>query len=158
MKKNPVTIIVIRILAIYLFARSMMDMMPLTLASAFWESTNLSIADLFLLIFWLSTSLFGIVLWILAPGLARRLVPESRSSETRSSQALTETGFIRAGTFLIGIYWFLGSAAIFFGQLLGGGGINYGYAIVLLVSIFLVLQGNRVVQLYSKMKTFGSDR
>ncbi len=56
-----------------------------------------------------------------------------------------------AGVFLIGVYWALKSVGIILSQFLNGGTVDYGYVSVLLISVFLILGGKFITNMYHKL-------
>lgn len=141
----------IKILAVYLVLNYLGNALPLFLAPESWSNGEpLPVAPI---IGWVVVPVIaGILLWILAPQIARKLF---RSTE--EDTAISEKGLVVAGTFLIGVYWALKSVGVIVGQLFAMGTVNYGYVAVLVIALVLILGGRFVAIFYHRLRTAGTS-
>jgi len=140
----------IKILAAYLALNNLGNFLPfiITLRSSdSGESMPIAVVVGWVVI----PVIIGIVLWVLAPKIASKIIlPSERDT------AISEKGLVAAGTFLIGVYWALKSVGVVVGQLFSMGTINYGYAAVFIISLMLVLGGRFFVSVYHRLRTAGT--
>ncbi len=152
MSVQPLTTLVIRILAFYLVANAAINFLPMILASNIFDESEVNTSEGILITLFISTILVGVILWFIAPFITSKLAPANTSQES-----LSEQGIVNAGTFLIGIYWLYSSGLMLLVQLIHDGSISYGHAIILLLSVFLILQGKQITRFYNRVRAFGSD-
>ncbi|BBM00116.1 hypothetical protein [Microbulbifer sp. GL-2] len=140
----------IKILAAYLVLNNLGNVLPFIITLKSSDSGQsipiISVAGWVVIPF-----VIGIVLWILAPKIARKTIVSSDGDA-----AISEAGLVVAGTFLIGVYWALKSVGVVVGQLFSLGTINYGYVAVFIISLVLVLGGRFVVTMYHRLRTAGT--
>lgn len=94
----------------------------------------------------------GMVLWFRAPKISKAAF----SSET-SGPVIPENGVVAAGVFLIGIYWFVRSVSVLLTQLGSQASINFGWCVVLLLSVGLILGNSFIAKLFRKVRAAGND-
>ncbi|GAB2899528.1 hypothetical protein GCM10027180_31930 [Microbulbifer echini] len=124
--------------------------MPLLLASGAW--INREGAPVILVVgLAVIPIIMGILLWIYAPKIA-----DKKISSSVKDDAISEGGLVVAGVFLIGVYWALKSVGIILSQFLNSGTVDYGYVSVLLISVFLILGGKFITNMYHKLRTAGT--
>ncbi|WP_444901888.1 hypothetical protein ACJJIG_00980 [Microbulbifer sp. SSSA007] len=140
----------IKILAAYLVLSNLGNALPFIIAPASWGiSGPIPIAPVLGSI--VVPAVIGIILWVLAPKIAPKII---RSTDGDAS--ISEKGLVAAGTFLIGVYWALKSVGVIVGQLFTQGTINYGYVTVLLISLAMIFGGRFVTTMYHRLRTAGT--
>ena len=103
------SIIAIRVLAVYLVASGLNVALPLFLVSESWADPK-DIPTLVSLGYIGAPVIVGLLLWFLAPKLSSKVPSES-------TEPLNENGLVSAGSFLIGVYLFVKHLGITIGQL-----------------------------------------
>lgn len=147
---KPFTIILIRVLAVYLLVSSFQLGFPLYLEIENWEVTINSSNHMLAYIGYLGIpAIAGLVLWFVAPGLASHVVTEDNSFESPNEQ-----GLVSAGSFLIGIYWAVSSIRDIASQY-SYSKISVGTLIVLGISVCLMLGCRYVAGIFKKLRTYG---
>lgn len=148
---KPFSILLIRTLAIYLALNPLLSVSPILFSSGSDESIiewlPLLIAGV------LIPMAAGVVLWFFARGLANKI---HAGSAAELSANISETGLVRAGSFLIGVYLFVQHLGTTISQWAWGGIIAYGSLIVIVFSVLLISGASTVGKLYKKIKYAGS--
>lgn len=149
---RPFSILLIRILAIYLVLNPLLAVLPTIFSPGSAELVDEWL--LFLVAGVLIPLGAGLLLWLFAGALAKKIhgdaVPES-------GLTLSETGLVRAGSFLIGVYLFIQHMGIVLSQYASVGLIAYGSLIVIGLSVCLIVGANAIGKLYKKIKYAGSS-
>lgn len=94
----------------------------------------------------------GSVLWFSARPLANKI---HGGSAAEPSVNISETGLVRAGSFLIGVYLLVQHAGTVVSQWAWGGIIAYGSLFVILLSVGLIAGAHAMGKLYKKIKYAG---
>ncbi|CAN0580624.1 unnamed protein product, partial [Ectocarpus sp. 12 AP-2014] len=95
----------------------------------------------------------GLLLWFFAGPLAKKI---HKNTDSESGLTLSETGLVRAGSFLIGVYLFSQHMGILLSQYMSVGFIAYGSLIVIALSVCLIVGVGSIGSLYKKIKYAGS--
>lgn len=139
-------VITIRILAFYILANSANTAYShLYLQQMnFYDGTSVYWLIVGTLIVALSIS---VALWFSAPKMAARIVAG------HNDESISEAGVVSAGSFLIGLYWFIKSIAINISNAQNGHEVHIGAVFLLAVSL-LVMLGNKYVSVaYTKLRS-----
>ena len=147
---NAFSILLIRVLAIYLVLNPLLSMSPFLFSLGSDESLNEWLPVLIAGV--LIPMVAGVVLWLSARALANKIHAGARQEP---SVAISEEGLVRAGSFLIGVYLFVQHAGTVISQWAWGGILAYGSMFVLLVSVGLIVGANSMGQLYRRIKYAG---
>ena len=149
---KPFSILLIRVLGLYLFLSTLFSVMPVLLgsnASELWSGELLPV--------FLATTVVpmvgGVLLWCFAGRLAERL-----HGEIEAGARVGEDGLVRAGTFLIGVYLLVRHFAIVVGSYASEGMIAYESLIVAVLSLCMLLGTRLLGTLYSRLKTLGLEK
>ena len=147
---TPFSILLIRVLAIYLALSPLMSVSPMLFIQRPDESIN---EWLPVLIAWvLMPMVAGVVLWFSARALANKIHASSREEP---SVNISDEGLVRAGSFLIGVYLFVQHLCITISQWAWGGILAYGSLSVIVISVGLVVGTSSMGKLYKKVKYAG---
>ncbi|WKD49100.1 hypothetical protein [Microbulbifer spongiae] len=142
--------LLIKILAAYLILRNLGNASPLFFLPEFWErEESLPIAPF--VVFLLAPILIGIVLWVLAPKIAQKII-----NSDENDAAISERGVVVAGTFLIGVYWALRSIGIVISEISTTRSIDFGNVAVFVISLALILGGKFITSFYRWLRTAGT--
>ncbi|MGP9767762.1 hypothetical protein ACT3UM_18775 [Halomonas sp. AOP13-D3-9] len=149
---TPFSILLIRVLAIYLALNPLLSVSPMLFSSGSDTSIN---EWLPVLIAWvLIPMVAGVVLWFFARTLANKV---HGGSAAEPSVNVSEAGLVRAGSFLIGVYLFVQHLGITISQWAWSGIIAYGSLFVIVISVGLIVGANSMGKLYKKIKYAGVD-
>ncbi len=143
--------IVIKVFAAYLVFSTLGNYVSLAFVSEVWSGQNSPHIG------YLTAGLLvpigiGIILWLGAPKISRNAF----SIET-PGPVIPESGVVAAGVFLIGVYWLVRSFSAVITQLGAGAPINYGWCVVLVLSVGLVLGNNILAKVFRKLRTVGAN-
>jgi lysylphosphatidylglycerol synthetase-like protein (DUF2156 family) len=149
---KPFSILLIKLLGLYLGLNALFSMLPLLLSPNFnelWsgEWLPLLIATLGL------PMVGGVALWFMASTIANKL-----HGETASTLSVTDDDMVRAGTFLIGIYLFVQHIGIVISRYTAAGDIAYGSLFVVVLSLVMLLGTGVFARLYLWAKYMGNNR
>ena len=147
---NAFSILLIRVLAIYLVLNPLLSMSPFLFGLGSYESLNEWLPVL--IAGALIPMVAGVVLWFSARALANKIHAGSRQEATVN---ISEEGLVRAGSFLIGVYLLVQHAGTAISQWAWGGIIAYGSMFVLVLSVGLIVGANSMGKLYKKIKYAG---
>ncbi|NWN89948.1 hypothetical protein HLV39_00370 [Marinobacter adhaerens] len=143
--------IIVKVFAAYLAFSTVGNYVPLAFSPEAWggaHSPHLPYLTAGLLV----PIIISIVLWLKAPKIAKA----SFSTDT-PGPAIPESGVVAAGVFLIGIYWLVRSISILVTQLGAPSPINYGWLVVLLLSVGLILGNTLIAKVFRKLRTAGAE-
>lgn len=143
--------IIVKVFAAYLAFTTLGNYVPLAFAPNAWGGEN-SPHIPYLLAGLLVPIIISIVLWLKAPKIAKA----SFSTDT-PEPVIPESGVVAAGAFLIGVYWLVRSISILVTQLNEPSSVNYGWAVVLLLSVGLILGNRLIAKLFQKLRTVGTE-
>lgn len=135
----------IRILAIYVLANSVNS----AYSHLYLRSINFYDGDA--VYFLVAGSLviaivLSALMWFLAPKLAGKLVAG------HDAQPISESGIVSAGSFVIGLYWFMKSLLMAITSYAGEQHLNIGALVLLFISVLIIL-GNKIVSdLYNRLR------
>lgn len=143
---KPFSILLIRLLAIYLAITPLLSVSPLLFSPGYD-------AELAQLLPWLAATavipiIAGIVLWFSAVTLANKFLGDE------PALTISEEGLVRAGSFLIGVYLFVQHLSTAIGQWAWGGIVAYGSLAAVVLSIGLIVGARFLAKLYRRLKYF----
>lgn len=143
--------IVIKVFAAYLVFSTVGNYVPLVLVPGAFSGPNSP--HIWFLVAGLSVPIvIGIVLWLSAAKISRTTL----SSEV-SRPVIPESGVVAAGVFLIGVYWFVRSVSVLLTQLGSQASINYGWCVVLVLSVGLILGNSFIAEVFRKIRAAGNN-
>lgn len=147
---NVFSILLIRVLAIYLALNPLLSVSPILFSPGTVGSINEWLPVLIAGV--LIPMVAGSVLWFSARPLANKI---HGGSAAEPSVNISETGLVRAGSFLIGVYLLVQHAGTVVSQWAWGGIIAYGSLFVILLSVGLIAGAHAMGKLYKKIKYAG---
>lgn len=146
---KPFSILLIRLLAVYLAINPLLSVSPLLFSPSFEEELAQWLPGLVATI--VIPIIVGIALWFSAVTLTNKI---HDSDSTDSALSISEAGLVRAGSFLIGVYLFVQHLGTAISQWVWGGIVAYGSLAVVLLSIGLILGTSFLGKLYRRLKYF----
>ncbi|WP_172118296.1 hypothetical protein [Halomonas hibernica] len=143
---KPFSILLIRLLAIYLAITPLLSVSPLLFSPGYD-------AELAQWLPWLAATavipiIAGIVLWFSAVTLANKFLGDE------PALTISEEGLVRAGSFLIGVYLFVQHLSTAISQWVWGGIVAYGSLAAVVLSIGLIVGARFLAKLYRRLKYF----
>ncbi|TVP42748.1 MAG: hypothetical protein EA345_18460 [Halomonas sp.] len=147
---RPFSILLIRVLAIYLVLNPLLAVLPIIFTPGSAELIDEWLP--FMMASVLIPLGAGLLLWLFAGALAKKI---HGNTDPESGLTLSEAGLVRAGSFLIGIYLFIQHLGIVISQYASVGLIAYGSLIVIALSVCLIAGANMMGKLYKKIKYAG---
>jgi uncharacterized membrane protein len=148
---NAFSILLIRVLAIYLALNPLLSVSPILFSSGLGELRSEWLPELVAGV--LIPMVAGVILWLSAQTLANKI---HVGAGAEPSVNISEAGLVRAGSFLIGIYLFVQHIGTAISQWAWGGIIAYGSLSVILLSMGLIIGAHSMGKLYKKIKYAGS--
>lgn len=148
---KPFSILLIRVLGLYLFLKALFSVLPAFLgpyASELWSAEWLPMLVATAAV----PMLGGVLLWCFAGRLAGRLYGDAEAGIGVGDEEL-----VRAGSFLIGVYLLVRHAGTLVGGYASTGAIAYESLIVVVASLGMILGTGFLGALYLKVKYFGAD-
>ncbi|PRY61620.1 hypothetical protein B0H98_11120 [Vreelandella songnenensis] len=146
---KPFSILLIRLLAVYLAINPLLSASPLLFSPSFEAELTQWLPGLVATI--VIPIIVGIALWFSAVTLANK-IHENDSAD--SALSISEAGLVRAGSFLIGVYLFVQHLGTAISQWTWGGMVAYGSLAVVILSIGLMLGTRFLGKLYRWLKYF----
>ena len=147
---RPFSVLLIRILAIYLALNPLLSVSPILFSSGSGESRSEWLPVLVAGV--LIPMVVGVILWFSAQRLANKI---HVGSAAEPSVNISEEGLVRAGSLLIGIYLFVQHIGTAISQWAWGGIIAYGSLSVIVLSLGLIIGTHSMGKLYKKIKYAG---
>lgn len=145
---KPLTIILIRVLAVYFIAQSFWWGMPVIFSSGGWES--IAAEDVITVAKYMGAPVVvGVILWFSAPAIASRATLEEKAPQIPNEQDL-----VGAGTFLIGIYWAVHAITNFVTIYTLNGSIHYGSVASLIIATLLILGSHFISVIFTKLRKY----
>ncbi|WP_299236759.1 hypothetical protein [uncultured Halomonas sp.] len=155
---KPFSILLIRLLGLYLFLSTLLSVLPALLGpnvDELWSAELLPV----LLATVAVPLVSGALLWGFSGRLASRLHGGGDVSGGGDVDAgIRDEDLVRAGTFLIGIYLLVRHAGALVGMYATSGGVAYGELVVVLASLGMILGGRGIVGIYRRAKNLGTGR
>ncbi|WP_018917462.1 hypothetical protein [Vreelandella zhanjiangensis] len=148
---KPFSILLIRLLAVYLAINPIVNLSILLFNPSLQSDAQLSQWLPGLLATTVMPFIAGVALWFSAGLLAHKI---HDSDSTDLALSISETGLVRAGSFLIGVYLFVHHLGTAISQWVWGGIVGYGSMAVVLLSIGLMLGTRFLGKLYRRLKYF----
>jgi len=151
---KPFTILLIRLLGLYLFLNTLFAILPALLgpnAGELWSAELLPV-----LIATLAVPMVGgVLLWCFAGRLAARL---HGGGEAEAAGQVKDDDLVRAGTFLIGTYLVVRHIGMLVGAYSTSGAVAYGALVVVVAGLGMMLGGGALAALYRRVKHLGVGR
>ncbi|QOR38133.1 hypothetical protein HNO52_06140 [Billgrantia diversa] len=148
---KPFSILMIRLLGLYLFLKTLFSVLPALFmpnVGEFWTGELLPVL--------LATvgvpMVGGVLLWCFAGRLADRL-----HGDSDSTVAATDEGLVSAGIFLIGVYLVVRHIGMLVGAYSTTGAVAYDALVIVVAGLCMILGGGAIVALYHRVKTLGVD-
>ncbi|TDB04995.1 hypothetical protein [Halomonas marinisediminis] len=153
---KPFSILLIRLLGLYLFLNTLFATLPAMLgpnAGELWSGELLPV-----LIATVAVPMVGgVLLWCFAGPLAGRLHCNS-DGDGEGSARIRDDDLVRAGTFLIGVYLLVRHTGTLVGMYATSGVVAYGDPLVAVAGLGMTLGGGAVTAVYRRVKYFGDRR
>ncbi|MCE9682762.1 hypothetical protein [Halomonas alkalisoli] len=149
---KPFSILLIRVLGLYLFLKTLFSVLPALLGpmgSEFWSGAVLPMLIATVAV----PMLGGVLLWCFAGRLAGRLHGDG-DGEVR----VKDDDLVRAGTFLIGVYLVVRHVGVLVGVYSTSGTVSYDALVVVVAGLGMMLGGGALVVFYRRVKYMGADR
>ncbi|MBD3896088.1 hypothetical protein IEI94_09520 [Halomonas sp. ML-15] len=149
---KPFSILLIRLLGLYIFLQTLFAFLPALLApnaAEFWSGEVLPIAVATVVV----PMLGGVLLWCFAARLAGRL-----HGDAGGDVQVKDDDLVRAGTFLIGVYLLVRYIGMLVGAYVSTGSIAYDALIAVVAGLGMILGGGFLTTLYRRVKYYGADR
>nr|WP_298249758.1 hypothetical protein [uncultured Halomonas sp.] len=153
---KPFSILLIRLLGLYLLLKTLLAILPALLgsnAAELWSGELLPVL--------LATvgvpAVGGLLLWCFAGRLASRLHGDGDGDGNDGAEAgahIRDDDLVRAGTFLIGVYLLVRHTGTLVGMYATSGGVAYGDLIVVVASLGMILGGRKLAEVYRRIKYF----
>ncbi len=147
---KPFSILLIRLLGLYLFLKTLFSILPVLLgptAGELWSDEMLPILVAMVMV----PMLGGVLLWCFAGHLAGR--PHG-DGEVR----VKDDDLVRAGTFLIGVYLVVRHVGVLVGVYSTSGAVAYDALVVVVAGLGMMLGRGALVVFYRRVKYMGADR
>lgn len=149
---KPFSVLLIRILAIYLALNPLLSVSPILFSSGSGESRSEWLPVLVAGV--LIPMVVGVILWFSARTLANKI---HGGSAAEPSVNISEAGLVRAGSLLIGVYLLVQHIGTALSQWTWGGIIAYGSLAVIVLSVGLIVGSSSLGKFYKKIKYAGSN-
>lgn len=146
------SILLIRVMALFLFLRTLFSVLPALLAPDLKEIWSAEMLPALIATVVVPIA-GGLVLWFAAPSLAGRIHVEADSGVNASDDEL-----VRAGTFLIGVYLLVRHIGMLIGSYASSGAISPEPVIVIAASLAMILGAGFFGTMYAKIKYFGAEK
>lgn len=148
---KPFSIILIKILGLYLALRTLFSVIPAVFSPNLHEVLSSEWIPIFIASV-LVPIVGGTALWFSAGALANK-IHDGNEAKVNS----TDDDLVRAGTFLIGIFLLVQHIGIVVGRYTSSGDVAYGSLLVLVVGLFMVFGTGFFSVLYNRVKYFGNN-
>lgn len=143
--------IVIKVFAAYLVFSTVGNYVPLALVPDAFSGPNSP--RIWFFAAGLSVPIvIGMFLWLRALKISK-----AAFSSEASGPVIPESGVVAAGVFLIGVYWFIRSVSVLLTQLGSQATINYGWCVVLVLSVGLILGNSSIAKVFRKIRAAGNN-
>lgn len=146
---KPFSILLIRLLAIYLVINPLLSMSSLLLGPVFDAKLTQWLPVIGAVIG--TPIIAGVVLWFSAGALANKI---HGSAGAGVELSIGEKGLVRSGCFLIGVYLFVQHIGTALSQWAWSGRVAYGSLAVIVLSIGLMLGTRFLGKLYRRLKYY----
>ncbi|MEQ5801450.1 hypothetical protein [Halomonas sp. H10-9-1] len=147
---KPFSILLIRLLGLYLFLNTLFVILPALLgpnAGELWSAELLPV-----LIATLAVPLVGgVLLWSFAGRLAGKL-----HGGGEADVRINDHDLVRAGTFLISVYLVVRHLGLLVGRYASSGDVAYGALVVVVAGLGMMLGGGALAVLYRRVKYLGA--
>ena len=153
---KPFSILMIRLLGLYLFLKTLFSVLPALLGphvGEFWSADLLPV-----LIATVAVPMVGgVLLWCFAGRLAEWLHGAGGVSDGASGR-IPDDDLVRAGTFLIGTYLVVRHIGMLVGAYSTSGAVAYDALVVVVAGLCMMLGGGALVAFYRRAKHLGVGR
>ncbi|MBB3331308.1 hypothetical protein BDK63_002191 [Halomonas campaniensis] len=153
---KPFSILLIRLLGLYLFLKTLFAVLPALLGpqvGEFWSAELLPglVATV------AAPMVGGVLLWCFAGRLAERLHGAGGEGDEVGTR-IKDDELVRAGTFLIGTYLVVRHIGMLVGAYSASGAVAYDTLVVVVAGLCMMLGGGSLVALYRRVKYLGVGR
>jgi len=153
---KPFSILLIRLLGLYLFLKTLFSVLPALLGphvGEFWSAELLP-----MLLATVGVPLVGgVLLWCFAGRLADRLHGAGGVDE-KADVRVGDEDLVRAGTFLIGVTLVVRHIGMLVGVYSSSGAVAYDALVVVVAGLGMMLGGGALAALYRRVKYLGVGR
>lgn len=153
---KPFSILLIRLVGLYLFLKTLFSVMPALLGphvGEFWSAELLPV----LLATVAVPMVGGLLLWCFAGRLAERLHGIGGVNDGTSGR-IADDDLVRAGTFLIGVTLVVHHIGTLVGVYSSSGAVAYDALVVVVAGLGMMLGGGALAALYRRVKYLGAGR
>ncbi len=155
---KPFSILLIRLLGLYLFLKTLFSILPVLLgptAGELWSDEMLPILVAMVMV----PMLGGVLLWCFAGHLAGRLHGDGDGDGDGDGEVrVKDDDLVRAGTFLIGVYLVVRHVGVLVGVYSTSGAVAYDALVVVVAGLGMMLGRGALVVFYRRVKYMGADR
>ncbi|WP_416139909.1 hypothetical protein ACM26W_05900 [Halomonas sp. HK25] len=149
---KPFSILLIRLLGLYLFLKTLFSVLPALLGphvGEFWSAELLPV-----LVATVGVPMVGgVLLWCFAGRLADRL-----HGEAEEAGRVRDDDLVSAGTFLIGVTLVVRHIGMLVGVYSSSGTVAYDALVVVVAGLGMMLGGGALAALYRRVKSLGVSR
>lgn len=149
---KPFSILLIRLLGLYLFLKTLFSLLPALLGSnagELWSGELLPVLVATVAV----PMVGGVLLWGFAGRLAVRL-----HGEAEAAGRIKDEDLVRAGTFLIGVYLVVRHVGMLVAAYTGAGAVAYDALVVVVLGLGMMLGNGGIAVLYRRIKYLGVGR
>lgn len=158
---KPFSILLIRLLGLYLFLKTLFSVLPALLGPNAGELWSADLLPVFLATVGVPV-VGGVLLWCLAGRLAERLHDGKAAwrsgADEEADVRVRDDDLVRAGTFLIGIYLVVHHIGMLVGVYSATGAVAYDALVVVVAGLGMMLGGGGIAAVYRRVKYFGDRR
>lgn len=153
---KPFSILMIRLLGLYLFLKTLFSMLPALLGPSVGEFWSAELLPMLLATVGVPM-VGGVLLWCFAGRLAERLHGAGGVDE-KADVRVGDDDLVRAGTFLIGVTLVVRHIGMLVGVYSSSGAVAYDALVVVVAGLGMMLGGGALVALYRRVKFLGAGR
>ena len=153
---KPFSILLIRLLGLYLFLKTLFSVLPALLGpnvGEFWSAELLPVLISTVAI----PMVGGVLLWCFAGRLAERLHGAGGVDDGASGR-IADEDLVRAGTNLIGVYLVVRHVGMLVAAYTGAGAVAYDALVVVVLGLGMMLGNGGIAVLYRRIKYLGVGR
>lgn len=148
---KPFSVLLIKVLALYLGVRAIYSATPFMFSPGLEEVWSSEWMPVIVAIFLLPI-VGGLVLWFCAGAIANRI-----HGDTEPALSIKDHDLVRAGLFLIGVFLLVQHIGILVNRYTSSGDVAYGSVVVVFLGLLMVLGTGVLADWYSRLKYFGSN-
>jgi hypothetical protein len=151
---KPFSILLIRLLGLYLFLSTLFSVLPALLGPSAGELWSAELLPVLLATVGVPM-VGGALLWCFAGHLAGRLHGDD---DEEPGVRVRDDDLVHAGTFLIGVYLVVRHIGMLVGVYSSSGAVAYDALVVVVAGLGMMLGGGALTVLYRRVKYLGVDR